>query len=83
MQNKIPQFFNFKNFDKFKSFAEVCDVVNGNAPGRENDDEKILAYNIGLSIHDINFATKIYDMLKGDESLPIINLKAPTDKFWI
>ena len=73
----------FKNFDKFKSFAEVCDVVNGNAPGRENDDERILAYNIGLSIHDINFATKIYDMLKDDESLPIINLKAPTDKFWI
>ena len=33
----------FKNFAKFKYFAEVCDVVNGNAVGRENDNERILA----------------------------------------
>lgn len=73
----------FKNFDKFKSFAEVCDVVNGKTKGRENNRERILAYNIGLSIHDINFAAKIYEMFKNDDSLPTIELNAPTDKFWI
>ncbi len=73
----------FKNFNKFKSFAEVCDVVNGNKKGRENSRERILAYNIGLSIHDINYAARIYDLLKDVPDLPTIELNAPTDKFWI
>ncbi len=73
----------FKNFSKFRSFAEVCDVVNGIVPGRENDDERILAYNIGLSVHDMYFAAHIYDLLKDNENLPEINLDAPTEKFWI
>lgn len=73
----------FKYFDKFKSFAEVCDVVNGEAKGRENDRERILAYNIGLSIHDMNFAARIYERVKGNEELPEIELDAPKDKFWI
>lgn len=73
----------FKNFEKFKYFSEVCDVVNGNAAGRENDRERILAYNIGLSIHDIYFAMHIYQMLKEKDSLVDIDLGEPTDKFWI
>ena len=73
----------FKYFDKFKSFNEVCDVVNGIVPGRENDKERILAYNIGISIHDINFAYNIYQLLKDNPDLPEIELCAPTEKFWI
>lgn len=75
--------YQFKNFDKLKYFAEVCDVVNGNAKGRENDKERILAYNIGVSIHDINYAAYIYQMLKDDAKLTNIDLLDPTDKFWI
>lgn len=73
----------FKNFDKFKSFAEVCDVVNGIVKGRENDSERILAYNIGLSIHDINYAAHIYEMTKNNADLTEIDMHDPTDKFWI
>ena len=73
---------NFGNFDKFRYFAEVTDVVNGRIKGRENDRERILAYNIGVSIHDIFFASKIYEMLDG-KPLKTIDLKAPTEKFWI
>lgn len=51
----------FKYFDKFKSFTEVCDVVNGIKEGRTNDKERILAYNIGIAIHDIYFAHNIYN----------------------
>lgn len=69
----------FKNFGKFKFFAEVADVVNGNAPGRESREERILAYNIGLSIHDIYLAEKIYSATTSDIQ---IDLKAPTEKFW-
>lgn len=74
----------FKYFDKYKYFAEVCDVVNGTAEGRSNDEERILAYNIGLSMHDVNYAAHIYEMIEKNKT-PVsgIDLKAPTDKFWI
>ena len=72
----------FGNFKKFRSFAEVSDVINERVKGRENDRERILAYNIGLSIHDIFFASKIYEMLDGDK-LKEIELEGPTEKFWI
>lgn len=74
----------FKNFDKFKKFAEVADVVNGKAPGRESDDERILAYNIGISVHDIFFASKIYEMLL-EKGVPLAEFDnhTPTEKFWL
>ncbi len=73
----------FKNFDKFKKFAEVADIVNNKVTGRENDEERILAYNIGISLHDINFAAHIYELLKDNPDLPDINLDGPTEKFWV
>lgn len=71
----------FRNFGKFRSFAEVTAVVNGLAPGRESPKERILAYNIGISLHDIYFAKKIYDRI--GEACPDISLNGPKDKFWI
>lgn len=74
----------FKNFDKFRYFAEICDVVNENAIGRENDKERILAYNIGVSMHDINYAAHIYEiMIEKDKQLMDIDMYDPIDKFWI
>lgn len=59
----------FKNFSKFKYYAEVSDVVNGDSVGCENDKERILAYNIGVSIHDINYAVHIYKMMEEKKEL--------------
>ena len=73
----------FKNFDKFKRFAEVSDVINGKASGRENDRERILAYNIGISLHDVNYASHIYEMLKDDDSVIDFDLGEPREKFWV
>lgn len=73
----------FKNFDKFKYFAEVSDVVSGKSVGRESDEERILAYNIGISMHDINFASHIYQLLRDDPNLTDIDLHDPAEKFWI
>ena len=70
----------FKNFDKFKSFAEVADVVSGKVPGRESDTERIIAYNIGIAIHDMYYADKIYEM---SGKTPEITLNPPKDQFWI
>ncbi len=53
----------FKYFSQFRYFAELSDVLKGKKHGRENDTERILAYNIGLGLHDIFFASKILDKL--------------------
>lgn len=73
----------FKYFDRFKKFAEMTDVVNGKIPGRENDEERILAYNIGISVHDVNFAKRIYEKVSSKANLPEIQLGLPNQKFWI
>ena len=73
----------FKNFDKFRYFAEICDVVNENAIGRENDKERILVYNIGVSMHDINYAAHIYEIMLEDKQLMNIDMCEPIEKFWI
>ena len=73
----------FKNFDKFRSFAEVCDVVNGTAMGHTSDQERILAYNIGVSMHDTNYAAHIYQMICSRDDLMEIDMKDPTEKFCI
>ena len=77
----------FKNFARFRYYAEVSDLVNGKSVGRENDKERILAYNIGVSVHDINYAAHIYQMLEQNSdtfiSLTDADMHDPTDKFWI
>ncbi len=71
----------FKYFDKFRSFAEVSDVVSGKKPGRETPEERILVYNIGIALHDIYYAGKIYNKLQ--DTATEVEFKAPTDRFWL
>lgn len=72
----------FKNFSKFKLFDEFSNILLGKSKGRENANERIIAYNIGLGLHDILFSYKIYDKLKDKQSASFKQEKE-TDKFWI
>jgi ornithine cyclodeaminase len=54
----------FKYFNQFREYDELHHVLQGKNPGRTNDDERILSYNYGLGLHDIVFASKIYERLK-------------------
>ena len=53
----------------------------------KNDKERILAYNIDISIQYINFAAHNYQMnsekLAVFENLKDTNLSDPTEKIWI
>lgn len=73
----------FKYFNRFKSFAETAEVVCGTKPGRESDDERIIVYNVGLSLHDVYAAAKIYELATargfGIEVPPM----SPSEKFWM
>ncbi len=72
----------FKNFDKFKSFAEIGDVLAGKNAGRETAAERILVYNIGISLHDVNLGIHIYNLMQ-NEKLSSIEFFEPKEKFWI
>ena len=53
----------FKYFSQFRAFNELSEVLLGKATGRVNDKQRLLAYNIGLGLHDVLFASKIYEKL--------------------
>jgi ornithine cyclodeaminase/alanine dehydrogenase-like protein (mu-crystallin family) len=55
----------FQHFSEFKSFNEFTDVLLGNVPGRKSADDRIISYNIGLGLHDVWFASNIYDIKNG------------------
>jgi len=73
----------FKYFDKFKKYAEVSDVLTGTAEGRLNDKERILVYNIGLSMHDLYFSHKIFELAEKQNIGQELSLDSPSSKFWI
>lgn len=54
----------FRYFSEFKEFHQIEEVLKGNVVGRANDTERILSYNIGLGLHDVLYASRIYEMLK-------------------
>lgn len=72
----------FKYFDKFKECVELSDVLNGKCAGRDNENQKIIAYNIGLSIEDIYTAYKVFEKLNKDNLLEFKN-QIPEEKYWV
>ena len=51
------------SINEFRSFAEFSDVLLGRVLGRQSADERIISYNIGLGLHDVWFASNIYNMI--------------------
>lgn len=45
-------------------YAELGTIVCGEKAGRENDDERILAINIGLALEDIIVANRVYEIAR-------------------
>lgn len=71
----------FKHFPNWPNHTEVADVLSGNAEGRTNKEQRIIVYNIGLSIHDIRFAHEI--LKRSNNTGQEISLEPPTQKTWI
>lgn len=53
----------FHYFKQFKKFAELGDVLQQKNIGRETSEERIIAYNIGLALHDIVYCNHIIQLL--------------------
>ena len=55
-------------------YTELGTIVTGQNKGRENDEERILAINIGLALEDIILADRIYRQAKEREPYPKMTL---------
>lgn len=77
--DEIEQIRGFKYFNKFKSVANVSDVLNLKKKGRENNEERIIVYNYGLGIHNLYFAKKFYELADVND----VNYSYPKSKYFI
>lgn len=74
----------FKYFNQFKEVHELSEVLKKKSLGRNNNKQRIMAYNIGNSIFDVFYAKKIYDIIQAQEKKVLnIDLKSPKEKKWV
>ena len=72
----------FKYFPQYKDYNEIGEVLAGRDPGRLSDEQRIIDYNYGLALHDVVYASKIFEMVEKMD-VPSIEIVKETDKFWI
>lgn len=70
----------FQYFDQFKFFAEISEVLRGEKPGRESAEERILSYSVGMSLHDVYAAAKLYSYFEEDDERLTLG---PTNRYWL
>ncbi len=79
--DEIEQITGFKYFNEFKEVTNITDVLNNRHPGRRTSKERILVYNYGLAIHDLYFASELYNRLS--DSTADFEYRYCTDKFFM
>lgn len=72
----------FKYFSQYKDYNEIGEVLAGRDPGRKSQEQRIIDYNYGLALHDVVFASKIYELVAAKDVLSIEIIKE-TEKFWV
>lgn len=76
------QIRHWKYFSKFRQYDEIHHVLLGQNPGRTSQEERILSYNYGLGLHDIVYASKIYDAINKKECKSFI-YNRQDQKLWM
>ena len=72
----------FKYFPQYKDYNEIGEVLAGRDPGRKSQEQRIIDYNYGLALHDVVFASKIYELV-AEKDVPSIKIIKETEKFWV
>ena len=72
----------FKYFPQYNDYNEIGEVLAGRDPGRKSQEQRIIDYNYGLALHDVVYASKIYDLLKNKITQEVTIVKE-TEKFWV
>ena len=71
----------FKYFNQFRAYDEIHHVLQGKIPGRTHNEERILSYNYGIALHDIVFASRIYEKARANATG--FELKKQESKIWV
>lgn len=72
----------FRYFNEFKDYNEIGEVLAGRDSGRRSESQRILNYNYGLGLHDVVFASKIYQIVS-NRQVPEVRIEKEKEKFWI
>lgn len=73
----------FKYFNLFKDYNEIGEVLAGRDKGRKSNQQRIIDYNYGLGLHDVVFASRIYELIMKRPDIPEMELKKATEKYWV
>lgn len=73
---------NFKYFSQFNGYNEIGEVLAKRDVGRSSDNQRIIDYNYGLALHDVVFASKLYEQVEA-MNVPQINIVKESEKYWI
>lgn len=73
----------FKFFHQWKDYNEIGEVLAGRDLGRKSDDQRIIAYNYGIALHDVVYASKIYAIVAHNPNVPSVDIKKETEKYWV
>lgn len=73
----------FKFFPQYNDYNEIREVLAGRDPGRRSDEQRIIDYNYGLVLHDVVYASKIFEMLAYKKYVPNIEIVKETEKKWV
>ncbi len=71
----------FKYFNQFRAYDEIHHVLQGKNPGRTHNEERILSYNYGIALHDIVFASRIYEKARANATG--FELKKQESNIWV
>lgn len=69
----------FKYYDQYKKVTLTDDILSGSVPVRENKNDRVIIYNLGLAITDLYFAHKIFSIVNGEDKLRL----GPQSNFYI
>lgn len=72
----------FKYYHQFNDYNEIGEVLAGRDPGRKSDCQRIIDYNYGLALHDVVYASKIYELMI-DQKIEEIILQKELNKYWV
>ncbi len=53
----------FQNYDKMRKLSLLNDVLKNKILVRDNDDDRVIIYNLGIALYDIYFASRVYEKL--------------------
>lgn len=73
---------NFKYFPQYHDYNEIGEVLAGRDPGRKSETQRIIDYNYGLALHDVVYASKIYELLE-NQAVPEVEIVKETEKYWV